>query len=204
MTISLPLPGTRNYISNNSSARLDRQIFWELFCSLAVVAYTVLRFWGIQGRGWLFWERSSWAHLPHGPEAQWKILVTKCNLLSWYCNRKFTIPCLNCLQQDLYLCFCYTSLLFGSSLVFCGSLPSAGATSVMARLWIDTSPAQSSSDCPVCTRAEPRCKQAYLQGSWWGHGAFHLSNIHGPIVSHHLLQERKTYAYRATLHLQEE
>lgn len=44
MTILLPLPGTRNYISNNFSAGLDRQIFWEFFCSLAVVAYTVLRF----------------------------------------------------------------------------------------------------------------------------------------------------------------
>lgn len=36
MAISLPLPGTRNYISDNFSAELHRQIFWELFCSLAV------------------------------------------------------------------------------------------------------------------------------------------------------------------------
>lgn len=138
MTISLPLPGTRNYISNNFSSELDRQIFWERFCSLAVVAYIVLRFWGTRGRGWLFWERSNWAHLPHVPGDQWKILVIKCHLLSWCCNRKFPIRCLNCLQEDLHLCLCYTSLPFRSSLVLCGPLPSAGTTSAMARLWIQT------------------------------------------------------------------
>lgn len=122
MTISLPLPRTRNYISNNFSARLDRQIFWELFCSLAVVAYIILRFWDTQGRNWLFWERSSSAHLPHMPGDQWKILVIKCHLLSWCYNRKFPVLCLNCLQKDLYLCLCYISLLFRSCLVLCGHL----------------------------------------------------------------------------------
>lgn len=168
-TILLPLPGTRNYTSSNFCAGLDRQVFWGLFYSLAVVAYIVLRFWDIQGRGWLFWERSSSAHLPHVPQDQWKILVLKRHLLSWYCNRKFPIPCLNCLQQDLYLCLCYTSLLFGNSVVLCGpsSPMSWGHLCHGQAVDAHTSTAQSSWDCPICTRAQPRCKRAHLQGSWW-------------------------------------
>lgn len=164
---ALPLPSTGNHVSNIFSAGLDSQIFWELFCSPAVVARIVLRFWGIRGRGGLFWERSSSAHLPHVPEDQWEILKMKWHSLSWYCKRKFPVPYLKCLWQDPHLCVCLcVSTLYFVGAPWCFLALSHHLGPPLSRS-DSTHQLPAIRDYPICIRAEPRCKLAYMQGRWW-------------------------------------